>query len=172
MAKPAPGTYDYLPVRSIRVPDDPFGVQLILSHGEVLMSRTFCTVWLAMVVVLVSAACAAGGATGSGRSQSVITQTELESVRATSLYDAVQRLRPRWLSVRSNQTLGGGGATAIVVYQNQSRLGGIEILQQLDTEAALWLEYLDGPTASASLPGIGSQDVEGAIIVHTTPRRQ
>lgn len=124
---------------------------------------------LMLLTALAAAACAPSATTGDGRQQNVITQEELESVRVSNLYEAVSRLRPRWLQVRSMQTLGGSGATAILVYQGRSRLGGADILRELDPGIAVWLEFLDGPTASASLPGIGAQDVEGAIIIHTTP---
>lgn len=124
----------------------------------------------AVLLTLAASACAPAATGGSGRNQDVITAEELETVRANTLHDAITRLRPRWLQVRSLQTFGGSGDTSILVYQNQSRLGGTEVLRQLDVGTAAWLQFLDGPTASASLPGIGSQDVEGAIIIHTTPR--
>lgn len=124
-----------------------------------------------MLSISLGASACASTATTSARSQTVITQEELATANTTTLYDAIQRLRPRWLTARSSQTFGmGAGGTAILVYQNQTRLGGVDILRQLDPDVAMWLEYLDGPTASASLPGIGSQDVEGAIVIHTTPR--
>lgn len=126
-------------------------------------------VGMALFIAVATTGCATA-ATSTGRSQTVITQEELAATNVNTLYDAINRLRPRWLTVRSTQTLGGAGATAILVYQNQARLGGVEILRELDRRSAVWLEYLDGPTASATLPGIGSQDVEGAIIIHTTPR--
>lgn len=122
----------------------------------------------AMLIAL--AGCAPGVATG-GSNQSVITQEELESTNASSLHEAVQRLRPRWLNIRSSTTMGGAGQTVILVYQNQARLGGIEVLRDMHPREAMWIQYLDGPTASATLPGIGSQDVEAAIVIHTTPRR-
>lgn len=129
-------------------------------------------IWFVGVAAFVAAAavgCAPATSVGGG-SQNVITQEELAATNVNTLYEAINRLRPRWLTIRSTQTLGGAGATAILVYQNQARLGGVEILRELDKRSAVWIEYLDGPTASATLPGVGSQDVEGAIIIHTTPR--
>lgn len=134
------------------------------------MLRKLAIVGVVTLLTLSSSACAPSATSGRGN-QNVITEAELETTSAVTLHEAIQRLRPRWLTVRSSQTLGfGAGETAILVYQNQSRLGGVEILRELDKSVAVWLQYLDGPTASASLPGIGSQDVEGAIIIHTTPR--
>lgn len=125
----------------------------------------------AVVILTLFAACAPA-ATVQGSSQTVITTEELEAVQVNSLYEAVNRLRPRWLTVRSPQTFGSGaGMTAILVYQNQTRLGGVDVLRDLGKESAVWLEYLDRATASATLPGAGGQDVEAAIVIHTTPRR-
>jgi hypothetical protein len=135
------------------------------------MLRKISFVGVAMfIAVAATSGCAATGA-ASGSNQSIITQEELAATGANTLHEAIQRLRPRWLTVRSSQTFGGGaGETAILVYQNQTRLGGVDVLRELSPTVAVWIQYLDGPTASASLPGIGSQDVEAAIVIHTTPR--
>lgn len=116
---------------------------------------------------LVLSACATtGSADDRARSDpNRLTAEELASVEVATLYEAVQRLRPRWLQVRSQRSLEGGD-TGILVYQGQTRLGGPEALRQLDPGAAAWLEYLDGSTASASLPGIRGH-VQGAIVIHT-----
>lgn len=123
------------------------------------------------VLLLVSVyACAPAGTMGS-RDANVITAEELQSVQASNLHDAIQRLRPRWLTVRSPQSFGAGaGMTQILVYQNQARLGGLEVLRDLGMDVAIWLEYLDRASATSRLPSTTGQDVEGAIIVHTTPR--
>lgn len=98
-----------------------------------------------------------------------ITRAEIVEVDVADLYEVVQRLRPRWLEVRGSRSF--GGETEVVVYQGQSFLGGPEVLRQFDPAAAESLRYLDGPTASASLPGLGSRHVEGAIIIVTSGGR-
>lgn len=124
-----------------------------------------------LLFTAVASACAPPVTTGV-RDPNVITTEELQSVQASDLEEAIQRLRPRWLTVRSPQTFGqGAGITQILVYQNQSRLGGLEVLRDLGIDSAAWIEYLDRASASARLPGAGGQDVEGAIILHTSPRR-
>lgn len=95
-----------------------------------------------------------------------LTREEIVGSSARTLFELIQRERPRWLQIRGQRSF--GSATEIVVYQNQTRLGGIDVLQSIGPGAAWWIEYLDGPTASAMLPGLGSQVVEGAIILHTT----
>jgi hypothetical protein len=60
--------------------------------------------------------------------------------------------------------------TGVVVYQDQSLLGDVDTLRQLGPSAAYELRYLDGATATSTLPGIGSgRHIAGAIIVHTRP---
>jgi len=88
-----------------------------------------------------------------------------------TLYDVVQRLRPRWLEIRAGDrsfAIGTGRAT-IVVFQDQSYLGDVEYLKQIAPDLAYELKWLDGPTASSTLPGLGSQHVAGAIIIRTRP---
>ncbi|MHB1170565.1 MAG: hypothetical protein ACYC28_14910 [Longimicrobiales bacterium] len=118
-----------------------------------------------LLCLLLPVACASsGGATG--RDSSRLTADEIQSVDVSTLYDVVQRLRPRWLDVRA--TTGFNGTDDIVVFQGQSLVGGTETLRQFTPESVRWMEYLDGPRASNTLPGLGSRRVEGAIVLHTT----
>lgn len=116
-----------------------------------------------VLVLLVSACASSPGGNTRGRSD-VITAQEMETVNVTNLYDLIQRLRPRWLDVRSRQSF--NSVTSIVVYQGQSFLGGVDQLRQMGVELAYRIKYLDGATASATLPGIGTRQVEAAIIVN------
>ncbi|HSJ26351.1 MAG TPA: hypothetical protein VK929_16850 [Longimicrobiales bacterium] len=126
--------------------------------------------WVLMLLaaVLAGTACASGASRG-GADSSRITQDELTSVQVSTMYDAIQRLRPRWLQVRSSRSMMQGD-TEIAVYQGQTRLGNADILRQMLPTGAVWLEYLDGATASATLPGLHTH-VQGAIILHMRPGR-
>lgn len=133
-------------------------------------TRTYATA-ASLLIVLLFSACAAAASGSGGGNRDELTREEIAAVDVSTLYEVVQRLRPRWLAVRSQRSL-GGAATSIVVYQGQSFLGGVDALRQLGPDAAAWLQYLDGATASATLPGLGSRSVEGAIVIHTTARGQ
>ncbi|HEU0012246.1 MAG TPA: hypothetical protein VFQ45_01110 [Longimicrobium sp.] len=141
------------------------------------MRRTYALPLLLLAVALsVAPACtpAAGGSTTSqpsrGRSDR-LTREEISSISAANLYEVIQRLRPRWLTVRDANSIGTGIASAeIVVYQGQSLLGGPETLRQLTPGAAYSLEFMDGERAAAILPGIGSRRIQAAIIIHTSPQ--
>jgi hypothetical protein len=130
---------------------------------------------LALMVVLVpfAAACAStrGGETGGSRSDRLSREEIMGVQGARSLYDVVQRLRPRWLTARAEER-SFGMTTGIVVYQDQSSLGDVEQLKQLGPSTAYEIRYLDGTTASATLPGLGSgQHVAGAIVIITREPR-
>lgn len=118
---------------------------------------------LALLAVVLSA-CASGPSYGRQRRTNVITADELATITVSNLYQAIDRLRPRWLQVRAQRSF--STTTAIVVYQGQTYLGGTDILRQLGVEGVQELRYLDGPTASATLPGIGTRQVEGAIVIN------
>lgn len=133
------------------------------------MSRKWLLVLTMVLATLVSGCATTGTGSGGSRSQDVITLEELSELRVSTLYEAIQRLRPRWLTVRSQQSL--STPTQVVVYQNQTQLGGFDALRNLGLDSVEWIQYLDGPTAAASLPGLGSRQVEGAIVIHTTARR-
>jgi hypothetical protein len=117
--------------------------------------------------------CASGGAgDGDGertrRNADLITSEEIASANVSNLYDAVNRLRPRWLQVRAARTFDMAEGE-IVVYQDQVFLGNLDALRQLNTDVAYAIRRLDGPTASSTLPGIGSRRIEAAIVIITSP---
>jgi hypothetical protein len=94
----------------------------------------------------------------------MISREEIVESGATNLYEVVQRLRPGWLRGGNVSNIRGGG-TSVVVYQNNTPLGGPEALRQLTPGYAASLRFLDGTEASNTLPGLGSRRVAGAIVV-------
>ncbi len=121
---------------------------------------------LAAVLALATAACASA-AGGKGSRQDLLTREQIMSVDAQNLYQVVARLRPRWLNVRSEQSF--GLQTQVVVYQGQTYVGEAQTLDQFSPDMAYQLRYVDGTTASSTLPGLGSRHVAGAIIIDTRP---
>jgi hypothetical protein len=100
------------------------------------------------------------------RRREVITKEEMAESGATNLYDVVQRLRPAWLRGTNSSNLAGGG-TGFVVYQNNTPMGGLDALRQMSPGYAESLRFMDGHEASNVLPGLGSRNVAGAIVVVT-----
>lgn len=117
----------------------------------------------AFAVLFLPGCASSGGGPESGGSATLITRAEIEATNVADLYDVVQRLRPRWFNVRGSRSF--GLETSIVVFQGQTFLGDISVLKDLGRDAADQLRYMDGPRASATLPGLGGRHVEGAIII-------
>jgi hypothetical protein len=131
-------------------------------------------------IVVLGAALGCSASSGTNRAstakpdQDVITAAEIGARPFRDAYDIVQQLRPNWFTRKS------GGATArrmgtspsssatgagLLVYMNNARLGGVEALRQLSASGIESLRFVDAATATATLPGIGSSVVAGAIIV-------
>ncbi len=125
---------------------------------------------LLLLAISTIATCASASSdSGPGRDPNRITHAEIQAATdAQNAYDLVQQLRPRWLRSRGGRSL--TMETNILVYVDRSRLGGLEGLRQIQPEGIYELEYLDAARATALLPGIGSQHVEGAIVIHTQAR--
>jgi hypothetical protein len=126
--------------------------------------------WLLLLAVP-AFACASGSTeqqTSPSPFANVITREELQELDVRNVYDAIERLRPRWLQVRSGMrsfTM----ETEIVVFQDGVFLGGPEVLQRMGIEGIYTVRYLDGPTAKATLPNLGTRHVQGAIVVSLRP---
>jgi hypothetical protein len=126
---------------------------------------------LALILVSLSCAGASRNDGGASRNRNALGREDMVKVGATTLFDAVQRLRPHWLNTRGgSQSM--GLPTGVVVFQGQTMLGEVDILKQFSVDAVVELRYLDGTTASSSLPGLQSRHVTGAIILVTDRSRR
>jgi hypothetical protein len=117
------------------------------------------------IAALFTAGC--GGAAGSGggagpSAHSVITLEEMEQSRYGNTYELVQSLRPAWLRPRGAQSVGeaargsgvGGqvavqaGQEQLLVYLDRARLGGPEVLRQIDPLNIGSITFLDRAQAT------------------------
>jgi len=132
-----------------------------------MIQRARCTLVATLPLLL---AC---GASGSPPGEAprprtdVLTRAELSEVGATDAYDAVRRLRPRWLLVRSMRSF--SIETEVVVFQGQLFLGNQDALRRIGIDGIYEMRYLDGATAQATLPGLADRHVQGAIVIHMSP---
>jgi hypothetical protein len=112
--------------------------------------------------------CASTKETTDDRPRDRITRQEIMDSGATNLFDAISRLRPQWLNVRTTRSFNMD--TEIVVFQNDMQLGGPETLRQIGPELAYELRYMDGVRAATALPGLMSgRHIAGVIIIDTRP---
>lgn len=132
-----------------------------------MMRPTRIGVALLVLGLLTACASAPAGSKSSTR-RDRLTRDEIMSANVTNLYDVVARLRPQWLEVSQRGDRSFGLQTNVVVFQNQTYLGDVDVLRQLSPESAYQMDFLDGSTASNTLPGLGSQHVAGAIVIKTS----
>lgn len=65
-------------------------------------------------------------------------------------------------------SIGGGvRSQAIVVYLDDSRLGGLDALRTLSTDGIRSMRFLDATRAATVLHNMGSEPIAGAIVLST-----
>lgn len=132
------------------------------------LAATACTLTILSGCAASAEAGAGAGASTSGSARArrdLITQEELVGSGTTNLYDAIQRLRPQWISGANRTDAMTGGGTEVVVYQGSANLGGLEALRQIAPGYVASVRWLDGSQATNMLPGLGSRRVAGAIVI-------
>ena len=122
---------------------------------------------LPVMVACASASSFEGPRPSSSR---VITRAELEQLDVRNAYEAIDRLRPLWLKVRSGAR-SFERTTEVVVFQDDMYLGNLDVLERMGTEGIYSMRYVDGPTAQATLSGIGDIHIQGAIVISMRPNR-
>ena len=120
-----------------------------------------------LLLVLVFAGCGgAGGRTGGG-GPNLINNEELRSVdsEGLSLYQAIQRFRPQWLSSRGTSSFGAGAQETVprVIVDNVP-FGEIDELRRIDASDVMEASYLGGSDATTRF---GTGYPGGAIVVRT-----
>lgn len=108
---------------------------------------------LALAVLLT--ACASGTSGTAARSSSdVITLEELETVATFSAYEAISRLRPQWLRMRTP-------GQEPVVFLNGSQFGGMETLRSIQASTLSEIRYRNGRDATTRYgTGFGGGAIE------------
>ena len=126
-------------------------------------------VWKRFVMLLAlavgAAACASspGPQAGTPRgSANLITEAELAQYGAQPVRQAIQRLRPNMLRTRGTSSINQRSADVIVVYMGTTRMGSLEVLDQITTNDVREVRYLDAADASQRY-GIGH--TSGAIVL-------
>ena len=131
-----------------------------------LLQLAACT---GLVLILIPG-CAGGGSGGSGGGSDRLTSEDIGSVDVGSLYEVVQRLRPRWLEVRG--TAGFQTDSAVLVFMDRTYLGGVDELRSLGPEAANSLQFMRAAQAQAELRAPPGRSMAAAIVIHSSDRQR
>jgi hypothetical protein len=102
---------------------------------------------------------------GTRRDSNILTAEEMAGAPVSTLYEAVEQLRPRWLQIRMRRSL--TMESEVSVFMNRNYLGGVQELRNLGLTGVVRLRYLDGSLASATLRVPDGKHIEGAIVVET-----
>lgn len=120
----------------------------------------------AALLVLATSACAASGErSGPRSSRNVITAEEIREVQALTAYEAVERLRPRFLR-RGRVSMGDDRVLYPIVYLDNLEIGRIDELRRIRSSEVFRIEYLSGPDATMRF---GTGHAGGALLVYTRP---
>ncbi|HSW28854.1 MAG TPA: hypothetical protein VLH75_05075 [Longimicrobiales bacterium] len=114
-----------------------------------------------LLLALAAAACStragSAGATPARSSMERITEAELEPIAQLSAFEAIQRLRPRWLQSRT-------GLLPTVHVDGSVRGDGEEILASIPSSEVEGMQYL---SASDATTRFGTDYASGAILITT-----
>lgn len=131
--------------------------------------RNLLTRATTLALLAFSAACAtgSGGNTATAGDRNLITRTQLDEHRFTNAYEAVAALRTNWLQTRGTDSF--TQPSQVLVYFDDSRLGGIETLRGIAITGISYIRYYDGVAASGRW---GLDHGQGVIFVSTRPQRR
>ena len=152
---------------------------------------TAALIRVALLSALAVTTACGGGARSVGAQQGmtrgdryVITAAEIESSKSNNLYDAITKLRPDFLRQRTGSVsavaMPSGGPPAatssstgtaiskaqvpVRVYENDTRLSGIEDLRQVPMSTVIEVRFIPGPQAGVRY---GTDHTGGVILVKT-----
>ena len=104
--------------------------------------------------------CASGGpAAGAGTDRNVITETELQSVPASNLYELIEKVRPNFLRSRGAASINLPGGEYAVVYMDGHSYGDLASLRSIIPNQVSQVRYFDASTAASRFGMISATGV-------------
>ena len=110
----------------------------------------------------VSAACAGHTPPGGRGDSTMITREQILASHYQSAYDVVEALHGNWLRARGSDSFQAPGQ--VVVYMDNSRLGGVDQLRAIAATTVGSIRFIDAVSAQARW-GVGH--TQGVIYVAT-----
>jgi hypothetical protein len=112
---------------------------------------------MALLSACLLAGCASATTQSGGRGGAMIlTRAQLATTNSDNLYDAINKLRPQWLTSRGPTSVTDATPSSVDVYMNGSLLGKAEYLRNLALSDVTEVRYWDAGQASARF-GMGHQ---------------
>lgn len=105
--------------------------------------RAGAALWLA---ALCACAPTTSGSPGSSTSRTIIDRAEIEASNLTDAFTLVQARRPQWLELRGPGSL--SSRVARLIYVDDSMLGELDALRQINVTLVRSIRYWDGPSAT------------------------
>jgi hypothetical protein len=94
----------------------------------------------------------AGGATHGGTNRAsrlTLTQEQLAGTNSDNLYDAIEKLRPDWLTSRGPMSVSNPAPSVVSVYMNGTMLGKAAYLKEMRVLDVSEVRFWDAGQASA-----------------------
>ena len=101
--------------------------------------------------IALTAGCA-GTTTQTGtirESRNLLTQAQLAATNTSNLYEAIEKLRPDWLTSRGPTSVTNAAPAVPSVYMNGTMLGKVEYLREVRVLEVTEVRYWDAGPASA-----------------------
>jgi hypothetical protein len=83
---------------------------------------------------------------GAPVDRNLITIEQIRQHQFSNAYEAVQSLRSNWLITKGVDSFASPGQ--VLVYLDNSKMGGVETLRSIATVSITYIRYYDGITAS------------------------
>ena len=115
--------------------------------------------------LLTLASCASSGTSSSSRSRTdatLITREQIDEHHFTNAYDAVAALHSNWLVTKGTDSF--ASPSQVRVYVDNTFLGGVESLKNVDANTIRGIRWIDGIAATARW---GMDHGQGVIQVTT-----
>ncbi|TVR54507.1 MAG: hypothetical protein EA421_08435 [Gemmatimonadales bacterium] len=123
---------------------------------------------LGCLMALGISACASSGGERSAANRDLLTQEEILRSNSQDLYSVIDERRPRWIrGGRVVSPYGASSGESVVVYFDQSRQGGPEMLRGIPLSGISEIRFFSGPDAQQRF---GLDHRMGAIVVTFSPR--
>ena len=113
------------------------------------MRRASAMPLTALIAWLLCACAPAKTQTAAGGGGNRLTQEQLAATNTSTLYDAISKLRPEWLSSRGPVSATDPTPTSVSVFMNGTLLGKVDVLRSMGALDVTDVRYWDAGQASA-----------------------